>query len=257
MNPGLGEAGIEGIPTKEPAFGLDALWIREELREEAQLRGYTVVDLSTVIATHLTEIVKRNAFELLGRQETQNLLDAVKAQAPALVAEIVPTVLTVGHVQKVLQNLLRERVSVRDLRTILETLADYGPTVKDPELLTEYARTALRRAISKGYQDADGKIPVIALDHRFEEALAGSIQRTEHGSFLSLAPQIAQKALQALARAAEDASLQNYTPIVLTAPGVRLPLRKLSEKVLPSLVVLSHSEVEGPIKTLKVVGLEG
>lgn len=257
MNPGLGEAGVEGIPTKEPAFGLDALWIREELREEAQLRGYTVVDLSTVVATHLTEIVKRNAFELLGRQETQNLLDALKVHAPALVAELVPGVLPLGHVQKVLQNLLRERVSVRDLRTILETLADYGAVVKDAELLTEYARAALRRAISKSYQDTDGKIPVIALDHRFEEALSGALQRTEHGTFLSLPPQTAQRALQSLAQAAEDASLMNFTPVILTAPAVRLPLRKLAEKVLPSLVVLSHNEVEGPIKTLRVVGLEG
>jgi flagellar biosynthesis protein FlhA len=257
MNPGLGEAGIEGVPTKEPAFGLDALWIREELREEAQLKGYTVVDLSTVVATHLTEIIKRNAFELLGRQETQNLLDAVKVQAPALVAELVPNLLSLGVIQKVLQNLLRERVSIRDLRTVLETLADYGPTLKDPELLTEYTRAALRRAISKSYQDADGKIPVIALDHRFEETLASALQRTEHGSYLSLPPQTAQRALQALARAAEDVSLMNYTPVALTAPAVRLPLRKLAEKVLPSLVVLSHNEVEGPIRTLKVVTLEG
>ena len=256
MNPGLGEGVMEGIPTKEPAFGLDAVWIREERREEAQLKGYTVVDLSTVVATHLTEIIKRNAYELLGRQETQNLLDAVKTQAPALVGEVVPGVLSLGAVQKVLQNLLRERVSIRDLRTILETLADYGASVKDSELLTEYVRAALRRAISRSYQDGDGKLAVIALDHHLEELLSSGIQRTEQGSFLSLPPQTAQRVIQVLAKAAEDVSLMNYTPVALTAPTVRLPLRKLTEKVLPSLVILSHNEVDGPIKTLKVANLE-
>ena len=257
MNPGLAEGGVEGIPTREPAFGLEALWVREERREEAQLRGYTVVDLSTVIATHLTEIVKRNAHELLGRQETQNLLDAVKTQAPALVEELVPGLLSLGGVQKVLQNLLRERVSVRDLRTVLETLADYAPRTKDPELLTEYARAALRRAISKQYQDAEGKLPVIALDHRLEEILSGALQRTDYGAFLSLEPKIAQRVLQALGQAAEDAGLMNFTPVVLTSPTIRLPLRKLAEKVLPGVVFLSHGEVEGPLRTLKVVTLEG
>jgi len=257
MNPGLAEGGVEGIPTREPAFGLEALWVREERREEAQLRGYTVVDLSTVIATHLTEIVKRNAHELVGRQETQNLLDAVKVQAPALVEELVPGLLSLGGVQKVLQNLLRERVSVRDLRTVLETLADYAPRTKDPELLTEYVRAALRRAISKQYQDGEGKLPVIALDHRLEETLAGALQRTDHGSFLSLEPRVAQRVLQALGQAAEDASVLNFTPVVLTPPAIRLPLRKLTEKVLPSLVFLSHGEVEGALRTLKVVSLEG
>ncbi|GAB4255267.1 MAG: flagellar biosynthesis protein FlhA [Deferrisomatales bacterium] len=257
MNPGIAEGGIEGIPTVEPAFGLEALWIREDKREEAQIRGYTVVDPSTVVATHLTELIKRNAHELLGRQETQNLLDAVKSQAPALVEELVPNLLPLGIVQKALQNLLRERVSIRDLRTVLETLADYAPMTKDPELLTEYVRAALRRAITKQYQDADGKLAVIAPDHRFEETLSQAVQRTDHGSFLSLDPATAQRVLQVLGKAAEDVSLLNHVPVVLTTPGLRLPLRKLIEKVLPSLVVLSHSEVEGDIKTLKVVSLEG
>jgi len=185
------------------------------------------------------------------------LLDAVKTQAPALVEELVPNLLSLGGVQKVLQNLLRERVSVRDLRTVLETLADYAPRTKDPELLTEYARAALRRAISRQYQDADGKLPVIALDHRLEETLAGALQRTEHGAFLSLEPKTAQRVLQLLSQAAEDVSLMNVTPVVLTPPTIRLPLRKLTEKVLPSLVLLSHGEVEGGLRTLKVVGLEG
>ncbi len=257
MNPGIGEEGLDGIPTREPAFGLEALWIREELREEAQIRGYTVVDHSTIVATHLTEIIKRNAHELLGRQETQNLLDMVKEQAPALVEELVPNLLPLGTVQKVLQNLLRERVSIRDLRTILETLADYAPSTKDPELLTEYVRAAMRRAITKQYQDEDGKLPVIVLDHQLEELLGGAVQRTDHGAFLSLEPGLAQRVLAALSRAAEAVSLQNLVPVVLTAPGLRLPLRKLTERVLPSVAVLSHNEVEGPIRTLKVVSLEG
>ena len=257
MNPGIGEEGLDGIPTREPAFGLEALWIREDLREEAQIRGYTVVDHSTVVATHLTEIIKRNAHELLGRQETQNLLDMVKEQAPALVEELVPNLLPLGTVQKVLQNLLRERVSIRDLRTILETLADYAPSTKDPELLTEYVRAAMRRAITKQYQDEDGKLPVIVLDHQLEELLSGAVQRTDHGAFLSLGPGLAQRVLAALSRAAEAVSLQNLVPVVLTTPGLRLPLRKLTERVLPSVAVLSHNEVEGPIRTLKVVSLEG
>ncbi len=257
MNPGLAEGDVPGIPTREPAFGLEALWVREERREEAQIKGYTVVDLSTVAATHLTEIIKRNAHELLGRQETQTLLNAVKEHAPALVEELVPSLLSLGGVQKVLQNLLRERVSIRDLRSVLEALADYAPFTKDPEVLTEYARSALRRAISKQYQDPDGKLPVIALDHRFEETLAGAVQRTEHGTFLSLEPGKAQRCLQALSRAAEEVSLMNFVPVVLTSPGVRLPLRKLTEKVLPSVVVLSHNEADGPIRTLKVVSLAG
>lgn len=247
---------MAGTPTVEPAFGLPAIWIREDQREEAQVKGYTVVDTSTVIATHLTEIIKRNAFELLGRQQTQNLLNALKEQSPALVEELVPNLLPLGGVQKVLQNLLRERVSVRDLNTVLETLADYAPRTKDPELLTEYVRAALRRSISKQYQDETGKLPVITLDHRLEETLAAAVQRTDQGSFLSLEPSIAQRMLQALGRAAEDASLQNLTPLVLTNPGLRLPLRKLLEKVLPSLVVMSHNEAEGPIRTLQVVSLE-
>lgn len=256
INPGVAESGVEGIPTREPAFGLEALWIREEHREQAQIKGYTVVDPSTVVATHLTEIIKQNAHELVGRQETQNLLDAVKTHAPALVEELVPNLLSLGGVQKTLQNLLRERVSIRDLRTILEALADYAPMSKDPELLTEYVRASLRRAISRQYADEEGKLPVIALDHQFEETLAAAVQRTEHGSFLSLDPQTAQKALRALGRAAEDVSLMNRVPVVLIPPTVRLPLRKLAEKVLPSLVILSHNEVEGPIQTLKVLSLE-
>lgn len=257
MNTGLAEGGVDGIPTREPASGLEALWVRDERREEAQLRGYTVADLSTVIGAHLIEIVKRNAHELLGRQETQNLLDAVKTQAPALVEELVPSLLSLGGVQKVLQNLLRERVNVRDLRTVLETLADWAPRTKDPELLTEHARAALRRAISKQYQDAEGKIPVIALDHRLEETLSGALQRTDYGAFLSLEPKLAQRVLRALGQAAEEARLLRCAPVVLAPPTIRLPLRKLTEKVIPGLVLLSHGEVEGPLRTLKVVSLEG
>jgi len=257
MNPGLAESDIEGVPTFEPAFGLEALWIKEEKREEAQVKGYTVVDPSTVIATHLTEIVKRNAFDLLGRQETQLLLDAVKAQAPALIDELTPNMLSLGAIQKVLQNLLRERISIRDLRTILETLADYATVAKDPELLTEYVRSALRRAISKQYQNPDGKLPVITLDHNFEETLTSGVQRTDYGSFLALEPGIAQKALHLLSQAAEAVGLMNEIPVVLVPPAIRLPLRKLTEKVLPGLVILSHNEVDGPIRTLKVVKLEG
>lgn len=257
MNPGIAEGGIEGIPTKEPAFGLDALWIKEGQREEAQIKGYTVVDLSTVVATHLTEIVKANAHELLGRQETQNLINIVKEQTPALVDELFPNVVSLGVVQKVLQNLLRERVSIRDLATILEAVADNISISKDPEILTEYARWALRRSISRAFQDPEGQLPVITLDARFEKTLSESLRHTDQGSFISMPPQDAHSAIRSLANAVEEVTMLNYTPLLLTSPGIRRPLRKLTEKALPGLMVMSHNEVEGRVRTLKVVSLEG
>ncbi len=247
---------LEGIPTKEPAFGVDALWIPEARRQDAQVRGYTVVDLRTVVATHLAEIVRKNAHELVGRQETQNLVDVLRSQAPAVVEELVPGLLSLGGVQKVLQNLLREQVSVRDLRTILEALADHAPRTQDPEILTEYARAALGRAISTPYLDGEGRLRVIVLDHRLEDTLAEAVTRTDRGSFLSLEPRTAQTVLGALGEAAEEVSRTHRTPVVLTPPAIRLPLRKLTERSLPGLVVLSHDEVDGPLRTLKVVALE-
>jgi flagellar biosynthesis protein FlhA len=256
MNPGLAETGVDGIPTREPAFGLDALWIHEKDREEAQVKGYTVVDLSTVVATHITEIIKSNAFELLGRQETSNLLDMMRETSPALVEELVPGLLPLGVIQKVLQNLLRERVSIRDLGSILEALADSAMRTKDPELLTEYARWALRRSISRSFQDEEGQIPVIALSSELEQMLAESVMQTDQGSYISLAPPEAHKVIQLLSDAAEEASMQNYLPLVLAPSSIRMPLRKLSERTLPTLMVMSHNEVDGPVRTLKVVGLE-
>ncbi len=247
---------LEGIPTREPAFGVDALWIPEARRQDAQVRGYTVVDLRTVVATHLAEIVRKNAHELVGRQETQNLVEVLRSQAPAVVEELVPGLLSLGGVQKVLQNLLREQVSVRDLRTILEALADHAPRTQDPEILTEYARAALGRAISTPYLDEEGRLRVIVLDHRLEDTLADAVTRTDRGSFLSLEPRTAQTVLRSLGEAAEEVSRTHRTPVVLTPPAIRLPLRKLTERSLPGLVVLSHDEVDGPLRTLKVVALE-
>ncbi len=197
-----------------------------------------------------------NAFELLGRQETQNLVEVLRSQAPAVVDELVPNLLPLGGVQKVLQNLLREQVSVRDLRTILETLADHAPRTQDPEILTEYVRAALGRSISTQYVDGEGRLRVIVLDHRLEDTLAEAVTRTDRGSFLSLEPRTAQQVLRCLGEAAEEVSRTHRTPVVLTPPAIRLPLRKLTERALPGLVVLSHDEVDGPLRTLKVVTLE-
>ncbi|MDW7710997.1 MAG: flagellar biosynthesis protein FlhA [Deferrisomatales bacterium] len=250
-------SGIGGIPTRDPASGGEALWVPEGRAEEARLLGGTVMGPSAVVAAHLAHVVRRNAHELLGRQETQNLLDAVGTQAPALVEVLVPDLLPLGAVQRVLQNLLREGVAVRDLRSILEALADWAPRTKDPEDLTEHARAALRRGISRQYQDAEGRVPVIALDHRLEEALTGALQRSDQGSFLSLEPKLAQRLLRALGQAAEEVGVLRVPPVVLTPPAIRLPLRRLTERAMPGLVLLSHDEVEGPLRTLKVVSLEG
>ena len=258
MNPGTIETEIDGIQTKEPTFGLPAVWISTSDKQKAQMAGYTVVDSSTVVTTHIKETIKRHASELLGRQETQSLIDKFKESNPKVIEELIPDVLSLGKVQKVLQNLLKEQISIRDLRTILEQLADYGPTTKDTDILTEYVRQALARPITKQFQSTDGSLSVMTLNREVEELIQSSIQKTELSSFLALEPTVAEKLLIKLQEAVEAITPQMETsPVLLASPGIRHHLRKFVERFIPDLAVLSHSEIipSVQIKTLKVVDL--
>jgi flagellar biosynthesis protein FlhA len=242
MNPGMATETIKGIETREPAFGLPAIWISEDKKERAQIAGYTVVDCTTVMATHISEVIKRHAHELLGRQEVQNLLDNLKKVYPKLVEDLVPDPLSLGLIMRVLQNLLREGVSIRDLRTILETMADYSPGANDPDILTEHVRSALARQISSAYAE-DGMLSVITLERRVEEIFNQALQRTEHGgTYLALDPRQAQAILDAIAQ-----QIQNFsggaTPVLLCSPTIRPHVKKLTERYLPNLVVISHNEI--------------
>ncbi len=248
LNPGEVKKTIEGIPTKEPVFGLPALWVPEKRKEEAHFSGYTVVDVSTIMATHLTEILKGHADELLGRQDVQKLLDRLAQNYPKAVEELTPANLTLGVVQRVLQNLLRERVSIRDLLTIVETLADYGPVAKDPDVLTEYVRQKLSRSIVKQFETPEGTLPVIALDPRIEDLLREKLVRGEQGSYLALEPGVAQKILTGIHQTLERVTHHNYQPVILCSPGIRRHLKKLLDRFLPQVAVLSHSELTSQTK---------
>jgi flagellar biosynthesis protein FlhA len=248
LNPGEVKKTIEGIPTKEPVFGLPALWVPEKRKEEAHFSGYTVVDISTIMATHLTEILKGHADELLGRQDVQKLLDRLAQNYPKAVEELTPNNLALGVVQRVLQNLLRERVSIRDLLTIVETLADYGPVTKDPDVLTEYVRQKLSRSIVKQFETPEGTLPVIALDPRVEDLLREKLVRGEQGSYLALEPGVAQKILTSIHQTLDRVTHLNYQPVILCSPGVRRHLKKLLDRFLPQVAVLSHSELTSQTK---------
>jgi len=252
MDPGTATETIKGIATTEPAFGLPAIWITEDQRERAQIAGYTVVDCTTVMATHISEVIKQHAHELLGRQETQDLLDNLAKSYPKLVEDLVPNVLGVGTIMRVLQNLLREGVSIRDLRTILETLADYAPHTQDTDVLTEYVRHALSRSISAAYVQPDGTLPVITLDSKVENLIQNSIQHREHGSFLALDPQVAQKILDSLSTLISSFG-GGQQPVLLVIPQIRPHVRRLIERYFPSLAVLSHNEITTNIK-IKSIG---
>ena len=253
MNSGTVFEEVPGIETTEPAFGLPALWISENEREQAELNGYTVVDAVSVLATHLTEIIKQHAAEILGRQETQNLLDNLHKTNAALVDEVVPNLLSVGEVQKVLANLLSERISIRDMSTILEVLADYGTATKDTDILTEYVRHAMARHITQ-QNVQNGVLPCITLDPAIENKIAGSVQRTEHGSYVSLDPESMQKLLLALEEELKKLTDQGYQPIVLTSPTVRPYFRNLVERSIPGLIVLSHAEIEQNVE-IQILGV--
>jgi flagellar biosynthesis protein FlhA len=248
---------IEGIPTKEPAFQLPALWIPDKKKEEAQFAGYTVVDLSTVMATHLTEVIRAHADELLNRQDVQKLVDRLNQTHPKVVEELIPNLLSLGVIQRVLQNLLRERVSIRDFLTILETLADYAPLSKDPEILTEYVRQKLARSILRQYENAEGVLSIVSLDPQIEDLLREKIQRGDQGTYLALEPNLAQRILRSVHQALDRLAQVNIQPVLLCSPLVRRHLKKLLDRFLPQVVVLSHSELtsQAKIQSLGTVNL--
>jgi flagellar biosynthesis protein FlhA len=255
MDPGTAEGDVPGTETQEPAFGLPAKWIPPAHRERAELLGYTVVDAESVLATHLTELVKRFAPDLLSRQDTQNLLENLRAEYPALVEELVPTTLTVGEVQEVLQNLLAERVSIRDLVTICETLATQARITRDIDLLTEYSRAALARQISRQY-GRDDVIHVITVGSRTEDEIASSIQQSERGSTVALPAWQVQRLLGVVNTEVERVAGTGYTPIVLCSSRIRLALRRLLERRLPNVVVLSFAEITSQTSVEAVGNIE-
>jgi len=253
MDAGLAQEGITGIETVEPAFGLPALWIHESLREEAELAGYTVVDPVSVLATHLTETIKRYAADILSRQDVQTLVDNVKKNNAAVVDELVPNLLSYGDIQKVLANLLRERVSIRNMSTILEALADYAPLTKDTEMLTEYVRHRLARQISHQYTQ-NNVLTCVTVDPALENKITAAVQKTELGSYVALAPNIIQAILNNINNQLVKLVEQGYQPVVLVSPNVRPYLRKLTERTMPHVAILSYAEIE-PTVEIKAVGM--
>ena len=253
MNSGTVFEEVPGIETIEPAFGLPALWITEQQREQAELNGYTVVDAVSVLATHLTEVIKAHADEILGRKETQDLVDNLKKTNETLVEEVMSQMPSVGEVQKVLANLLRERISIRDMSTIFEVLADYARATKDTDILTEYVRHAMARQITQQNLQ-NNTIPCVTLDPALENRIAGAVQRTDRGSYVSLDPDTMQKLLTVLNTELTKLTNMGYQPIVLTSPAVRPYFRKLVERSIEGVIVLSHAEIEQSVE-LQILGV--
>lgn len=254
MNPGYVEEEITGIPTFEPSFHLPAIWITEGQRERAESLGYTVVDPPSIIATHLTEIIRQHIAELLTRQEVQNLVNNLRETNPVLVEELMPKQLGLGEIQKVLQNLLREGVSIRDLLTIFETLADYAPTTRDPDILTEYVRQSLKRAISGKYFPPHETTNVVTLDPKIEQEIMGSVKQTEQGAYLNLDPDRTRKIMDAVGTEIQKLENLGKNPIIITSPIVRMYFKRLTEDYYKDLVVISYNEIESDVE-LQSVGM--
>lgn len=252
MAPDMEDDGIEGIDTKEPAFGLPAKWITEEYKDEAELSGYTVVDPPSVVSTHITEVIKRHAHVLLGREETKQLIDHLKESHPILVEEVTPEPLAIGDVQKVLAKLLREKVSIRNLPVIFETLADFAKMTNDTDLLAEYVRQALSSQITKQYAKEDNTMTVITVSGSVEKLIAENIQQTEHGNYLSLDPEKQQEIIINIQKEVEKLQLREETAIVLCSPAIRMYLKQLLERFLPDVVVLSYNELEPDVQVQSV-----
>ncbi len=257
MNPGTAVRDIHGIETIEPAFGLPAIWITELQREEAEIAGYTVADISSVVATHLTELIKRHAHEILGRQETQRIVNTLREAYPDLVNEIIPNVVKLGDFQKLLQNLLREGVSIRNMVLILETVAAAGPDAAgDPDYLAERVREGLKRQITKSFAQPDGTLSVVTLDPGFEDQLTRLVEKGDKGAYLAVPADVAQRLWQAAAEEARKMSAHGMTPVVLVSAGLRLPFRRFLEKVVPGLAVMSYNEVAEGVR-VNAVGVIG
>ena len=254
MNPGYVEEEITGIKTFEPSFHLPAVWITEGQRERAESLGYTVVDPPSIIATHLTEVIRQHIAELLSRQDVQNLIDNLKESNPSIVEELVPKMLGLGEVQKVLQNLLREGISIRDLLTIFETLADYAQTTRDTDVLTEYVRQSLKRAISAKYFPANETTSVVTLDPKVEQEIMSSVKQTEQGAYLTLAPERTKAIMASVQTEIDKLESLGKNPIIITSPIVRMYFKRLTEDYFKDLIVVSYNEVETNVE-LQSVGM--
>ncbi|HET6419120.1 MAG TPA: flagellar biosynthesis protein FlhA [Geobacteraceae bacterium] len=248
MDSGATSGQIEGTRTTEPVFGLPALWIKESEKERAQLYGYTVVENTTIIATHISEIIKKYGHELVGRQELQQLLDNLSANCPKVVEELVPSLLNLGAVLKVIKNLLKENVSIRDFRTILEVLADYAGLSKDPDVLTEFVRQSLSRNIVEQLKGDDDTLSIICFDREVEELIAESVHNSDQGSYIAIEPGIAQRLLNNMRKAMENFNQAGAPPVLICSPSIRRHVSKFIERFISNLVVLSHNEIPSNIK---------
>jgi flagellar biosynthesis protein FlhA len=248
MDSGAVTANLPGMTTKEPVFGLPAIWIRNEDRDQAQINGYTVVDSTTVVATHVSEIIKRYSHELVGRQEMQQLLDNVAVTAPKVVDELIPNLLNLGTVLRVVKSLLKEGVSIRDMRTILESLADYAALTKDPDVLTEFVRQGLGRFIVDQYKLEDDTLFLVTIDREVEDMIAEAIQPSDQGSYLAIEPAIAQQIISSVRSMSERFGTSGAQPLLLASPSIRRHVRKLIERFVPHMAVLSHNEIPQNVK---------
>ncbi len=252
ISPGLDDDLIEGIDTLEPTFKMPAKWISESVKEQAEMFGYTVVDPPSVVSTHITEVIKSYAHELIGRQETKQLIDHTKETYPILIEEVTPNPLSVGDIQRVLAKLLKESVSIRNLPIIFEVLADYGKMTSDTDLLTEYVRQGLARQITSQYTVQEGLLRVLTLSGKVEKAMAEAVQQTEHGNYLSLDPSVSQAIVENIAKQTETLSFQEQSPIVLCSPAVRMYVRQITERYFPHMAVLSYNELEANVEVQSV-----
>lgn len=259
MSPGIDDESIEGIATVEPAFGMPALWVNEEMKEEAEMAGYAIVDPPSVVSTHLTEVIKKHAHELIGRQEVKSLVENIRENSPAVVEELIPNLMAIGEVQKVLMKLLKEKVSIRNLLVILETLADYSSQTKDTDLLTEYVRQALSRQITLQYTNPNEALQVITAGASLEKKFAESVHRTEQGSYLSIDPEASQTIFQKISEQVTQLQQSGVQPILLTSPATRMYMRQFVERFAPDLPILSYNELEPEveIQSVGVVNISG
>ncbi|HAL01836.1 MAG TPA: EscV/YscV/HrcV family type III secretion system export apparatus protein, partial [Lachnospiraceae bacterium] len=254
MNPGFVDEEITGIPTFEPSFHLPATWITEGQRERAETLGYTVVDPPSIIATHLTEIIRQHIAELLTRQDVQNLVDNLKESNPSIVEELIPKLLGLGEIQKVLQNLLSEEISIRDLLTIFECLADHATVTRDTDLLTEYVRQSLKRAISSKFFGGNQAVSVVTLDPKVEQEIMASVKQSEQGAYITLAPDRIKQIIDSAKVEVKKLEDIGKSPIVLTSPIVRMYFKKITEDYFKNLAVISYNEVESDVE-LQSVGM--
>lgn len=254
IDPGTSDFDLTGIPTTEPAFGLAALWIDEKDKERADLSGFTIVEPVTVLVTHLKELVRKHAHELLGRQETKDLVEELKGRYSVIVEELIPGIMTLGEVQKVLQNLLKENVPITDLVTILETLADNAVSIKDTEILTEHVRHNLQRTIVRDYLDHEGELKVITVDAQLEELIGSNIHKSMNGSIPVLEPEMITRIFNSMKSAYDEALMKGYQTVILASPKIRTALKNLISMTFPNFVVLSLNEIPNDIQ-IEVVGM--